>query len=124
MTDTVKSWIEERREIHRGGWNGKWSWSLNGRDLATLRATGGHVDFDLIRDDEFRGPSEVLDEIVDAHNVTVPRALSALNKVLELHKPLGYIGRDGETVWDECEHCYGSGWPCETVEAIEGAINE
>lgn len=52
------------------------------------------------------------------------RALNALEAVIELHKPLGYIGRDGETVWDECEHCHGSGWPCETVEAIEGAINE
>ena len=114
MTDTVKSWIEERRAIHREGWTGKWSWSLNDTELATLRATGGHVDFDLIRDDEFRGPSEVLDEIVDAHNVTVPRALDALNKVLELHKPLGSP--------PDCTGC-GDIWPCETVEAIEGAIS-
>ena len=118
MTDTVKSWIEERRAIHSGGWNGKWSWSLNGRELATLRATGGHVDSDLIRDDEFRGPSEVLDEIVDAHNVTVPRALSALSKVIELHVK-GYEAA-GIHWCSECE----TKWPCETVQAIEGAINE
>ena len=114
MTNTVKAWIEERRAIHRGGWTGKWSWSLNDRDLATLRATGGHVDFDLIRDDEFRGPSEVLDEIVDAHNVTVPRALDALSNVLELHKP--------DSVFGDCLRCHEQ-HPCPTVQAIEGAIS-
>ena len=119
MTDHVKSWIEERRAIHSGGWNGEWSWSLNGRDLATLRATGGYVDFDLIRDDEFRGPSEVLDEIVDAHNVTVPRALDALSKVIELHQ------RDEDGECASCVTSRGEGvpYPCETVQAIEGAIN-
>lgn len=93
MSD-AKSWIEERRAIHRDGWSGKWSWSLNDRELATLRATGSHVDFDLIRDDEFRGPSEVLDEIIDAHNVTVPRALNALEAVLEV---LDAGVRDGDS---------------------------
>lgn len=123
MTDT-KSWIEERRAIHRDGWTGKWSWSLNDRELATLRATGSHVDFDLIRDDEFRGPSEVLDEIVDAHNVTVPRALNALNKVLELH-------RRAVDIFEPSEFCAACStdqrtveWPCATVRAIEGAIND
>lgn len=124
MTDTVKAWIKERRAIHREGWSGKWSWSLNDTELATLRATGGHVDFDLIRDDEYRGPSEVLDEIVDAHNVTVPRALDALSKVLELHT---------ESKWGFCTQCMNRGehdwmqavlWPCPTVRAIEGAIKD
>ena len=131
MSD-VKAWIEERREIHRGGWNGKWSWSLNDTDLATLRATGGHVDFDLIRDDEFRGPSEVLDEIVDAHNVTVPRALSALDSVLELHVPKTRYGLDYYSGQYPCVECNMSDqeglnptpWPCPTVQAIEGAIND
>ena len=126
MSDTVKTWIEERRAIHRDGWSGKWSWSLNDRDLATLRATGGHVDFDLIRNDEFRGPSEVLDEIVDAHNVTVPRALDALEAVLKVHTPIevnhAFKGRT-----NVCEQCSEDRlytlWPCETVQAIEGAIN-
>ena len=90
MTDSIKSWIEERRDFHRNRWVERESWSEAVRDW--------HQNF--------------------------PRALDALNAVLELHKPLGYIGRDGETVWDECEHCYGSGWPCETVQAIEGAIND
>ena len=61
---------------------------------------------------------------VDDAYAEFPRALNALEQVLELHKPLGYIGRDGETVWDECEHCHGAGWPCETVEAIEGATRQ
>ena len=48
-------------------------------------------------------------------------ALNALNKVLELHKP-NEIG--------ECPHCghdsQGSAieWPCATVQAITGAIND
>ena len=29
------------------------------------------------------------------------------------HHPIGYKARDGKTVWDECETCYGQGWPCE-----------
>ena len=157
----IKSWIKERRAIHRDGWTGKWSWSLNDRDLATLRATGGHVDFDLIRDDVFRGPSEVLDEIIDAHNVTVPRTLNALEAVIELHKPVSRFTMYGyEEYWflsvedahafagepfevDEfrlCVECMRvedgaannaeeigyetSLYPCATVQAIVGAINE
>ena len=124
MSDTVKSWIEERRAIHREGWSGKWSWSLNDTERATLRATGGHVDFDLIRDDEYRGPSEVLDEIVDAHNVTVPRALNALNKVLELHRRAVDIFEPSEF----CAECSTDQrtveWPCATVRAIERAIKD
>ena len=121
MSDTVKSWIEERRAIHREGWSGKWSWSLNDTERATLRATGGHVDFDLIRDDEYRGPSEVLDEIVDAHNVTVPRALNALERVLGLHVCL----RNSASALYPTPLCTcGQNYPCLTVQAIEGAINE
>ena len=122
MSDLTE-WIKERRRIHRGGWSGTWTWSLGELDKATLTATGGHVDFDLIRDDEFRGPSEVLDEIVDAHNVATPAALTAIEKVLELHQR----GKDGKCV--ECFHMYHGDWgayrveyPCATVRAIEGAI--
>lgn len=32
------------------------------------------------------------------------------------HRPIGYIDRDGEMVWDECETCTGQGWPCETAQ--------
>lgn len=50
-----------------------------------------------------------------------PRALNALEQVLELHKP-------NET--GECPHCghdfQGNAieWPCATVQAAEGAIND
>ena len=51
---------------------------------------------------------------------SLPKALTAIRAVLELHKP-NEIG--------ECPHCghdwQGSAveWPCATVQAIEGAIN-
>ena len=81
MTDTVKSWIEERREVQR---------AARGEDDAAA--------------------------IVDAHNV-LPRALNALEQVLELHVK-GYEAA-GIHWCSECE----TKWPCETVQAIEGAIN-
>ena len=43
-----------------------------------------------------------------------PKALTAIRAVLELHKPLGSP--------PDCTGC-GDIWPCETVEAIEGAIS-
>lgn len=124
MSDLTE-WIKERRRIHRGGWRGTWIWSLGELDKATLAATGGHVDFDLIRDDEFRGPSEVLDEIVDAHNVAIPAALTAVEKVLELHTRVVTDQHiDGPTA--VCEQCSEDRmfqlWPCETVLSVQSAI--
>ena len=120
MTDTVKSWIEERRAIHTAATEGPWE-----HGVKPFRGDIGHNVSSPERVVMFGGfesasPTAEADSVavVDAHNI-FPRALNALEAVIELHKPLGYIGRDGETVWDECEHCHGSGWPCETVEAIE-----
>ena len=126
MSDTVKSWIEERRAIHAKATPGKW-------DRRECSVMGAREASDVGQgparlasmDMPYRKPRMEANAtaIVDSHNM-FHRALDALSAVIELHKPLGYIGRDGETVWDECEHCHGSGWPCETVQAIEGAINE
>ena len=48
---------------------------------------------------------------------SLPKALTAIRAVLELHYEIR----------GECAYCYAGGsnedWPCETVEAIEGAIN-
>lgn len=120
MSDTVKSWIEERRAIIHGA-------------------------REAIR------PAEA----IDLGLIDLPRALDALNAVLELHKPIFYYEHEdscmntdedhcaerhvefdlgeyycedlptGEKTCDSC--CDDEGervaYPCATVRAIEGAIN-
>lgn len=83
MTDTVKTWIEERRAM---------------------------VGFD----------GWTSDQITKAG---LPRALDALNAVLELH-------RRAVDIFEPSEFCAACStdqrtveWPCATVQAIEGAIN-
>lgn len=68
-----------------------------------------------------RVPNSTL-SISDAHN-NLPRALDALEAVLELHKPK-YLIRDGEWFPASCAVCEPWTWPCATVQAIEGAIND
>ena len=93
MTDTVKSWIEERREVQRAA----------------------------------RGESE-FDQTLDSVRM-FPRALTALEQVLELHKPEAFEDAYSMQSGFMCESCYDPGknewveWPCPTVQAIEGAIN-
>lgn len=84
MTDTVKSWIEERRAMR--GYDG---WTS--------------------------------EQIVKAG---LPRALDAIEQVLEVH-------RRAVDIFEPSEFCAAcstdqrtAGWPCATVQAIEGAINE
>lgn len=119
MTDNLRTWLDERETIHRNGWTGEWSWTLDELDRSTLRSTGP-VDFDLIRDDEFRGPSEVLEEFVDAHN-TLPKLLAGMRRVLELHS------EDEETGWcNECTegHMDYVSYPCPTIQELQEAIND
>lgn len=56
----------------------------------------------------------------------LPRALDALNAVLELHEPIS--GFEGDPSHWECKVCSDDRgpkpWPCPTVQAIEGAIND
>lgn len=133
MTDTVKSWIEERRAIHSEGTG------------VLLRNP-----YELNREYDLWG--EDAEAIADAHNM-FPRALDALQAVLEEHLRQGLYepcdpttcaldgGRDhievdfGEWVHaDErvgwaCFTCRSedgepSDWPCQTVQAIEWAIND
>lgn len=105
MTDTVKAWIQERRSIH-----------ADGTDVL-LRSS-----YELERESGIEEGTDI-DAIVDAHN-EFPKALTALSKVLELHT---------ESKWGFCTQCMERGehdwmqavlWPCPTVRAIEGAINE
>lgn len=88
MSDTVKSWIEERRAIIHGA-------------------------REAIR------PAEA----IDLGLIELPRALDALNAVLELHGPVETGVSD--QYWKEPDYCptCSEYWPCATVRAIEGAIN-
>ncbi|VEW13539.1 Uncharacterised protein [Brevibacterium casei] len=136
MTDTVKSWIEERRAIHS-----------EGTGVLLRNPYELNREYDLWDEDA--------EAIADAHNM-FPRALDALNKVLELHKPIFYYEHEdscmntdedhcaerhvefdlGEyycedlpTGEEACDSCYDDegervAYPCATVRAIEGAIND
>ena len=88
MTDTVKSWIEERRAA---------------MDEATEALTPDGCEPDFLG---------------------LPRALNALNKVLELH-------RRAVDIFEPSEFCAACStdrrtveWPCATVQAIGGAVND
>ena len=96
MTDTAKTWIEERRNRQNGPHE-----SIASLDRA----------------------------MTDAHSM-FPRALNALEQVLELHKPEAFEDAYSMQSGFMCESCYDPDknewveWPCPTVQAIEGAINE
>ena len=113
MSDTVKSWIEERREAGRG------------IPVPVTFENDNHGHALLIMDGHYAtARDESTTAIVDAHNM-FPRALNALEQVLELHKPK-YLVSGGEWIPGYCKECYSHdwAWPCATVQAIEGAINE
>ena len=57
----------------------------------------------------------------------LPRVLDALEAVLKVHTPIevNHAFKGRTNVCEQCseDRLYAL-WPCETVEAIEGAINE
>ena len=110
MTDTVKAWIEERRAIHAKATPGEWEEdAASGLGGCVYLADGSYECVADAMSTDDAGP------IVDAHN-TFPRALDALNKVLELHVK-GYETA-GASWCLECE----TRWPCDTYRAIESAL--
>lgn len=65
-------------------------------------------------------------EAIDLGLLDLPRALDALEQVLGLHEPInGFVGDPSH--W-ECSVCSDERgpkrYPCPTVQAIEGVINE
>lgn len=116
MTDMTE-WIKERRRIHNVATGGVWVHDeytgVEGivyPDTAFAEAVADCGD----RDDSAA--------IVDAHN-TLPALLTAIENMLKLHQP-EYLIRDGEWGPANCAVCEPWTWPCATVRAIEGAINE
>lgn len=107
MTD-MNDWINERRRIHNAA-------NLYGQDEVHPR---GSVDDKTIDRIEANNAFSY-----DAHN-TLPALLTAVENVLELHQPeeTGV----GDQYWKEPDYCpmCSEYYPCQTVRAIEGAINE
>lgn len=131
MSD-VNEWLKERREIHDEATEGPWEDSGGGEidqhwscptpsrevvstDVSCTSFCYGGSARGILEDEDSAA-------IVDAHN-TLPALLTAVEKVLELHQKAGQEGR-----W-LCTFCSQSlrthvMYPCPTVRAIEGAINE
>ena len=117
MSDTAKAWIEERRtysDLAAG------HWIRTGHDIY-CRDDGKEIgEWAYLSDAE---------AIVDAHN-TLPALLTAVEKVLELHKPEAFEDAYSMQSGFMCESCYDPDknewveWPCPTAQAIERAINE
>lgn len=125
MSD-AKSWIEERRATHAAATPGK-AWSNYGTPPFEVYDSTKYADGDMGEVLAETRALKVSHAITDAHNM-FPRALDAIERVLELHKPFEW-SFGFETI-RSCRACAEMGaeqdcarWPCATVQAIEGAIN-
>ena len=119
MTNTVKSWIEERRSTHE-------------KAVDVSESEWFACRYQIVAGSDMGDPDEIVGTlnakdyttaIVDAHNM-FPRAMDAIERVLELH---------AKSQWGFCTQCMETGeygwmlavqWPCATVQAIGGAIND
>lgn len=105
MTDTVKSWIREPRGIHTKAQEHPYVTPQSSTWWEALKVHG-----------EYERDAKV----------NFPAALTALEKVLELHEPRAvsfYSSARMLGAEKECVACSRE-WPCATVRAIEGEINE
>lgn len=127
MSDLTE-WLKERRTIHNAATEGPWaigSWrDRSFQHHMTIEPEAGHRTIGDVTDDH-QGNATA---IVDAHN-TLPALLTAVEKVLELHKPFEWsFGYGPVQSCTECSRLSGnegdSVWPCPTVRSIEGTINE
>lgn len=132
MVSDVNEWLKERRTIHDAGTpkaQGRWSYRVDQGDFDAPIMDGKGDYLGCSPDDGVRAgfDTEVAEHIADAHN-TLPNLLTAVENVLELHT---------ETVHGECAICFECtydgayeadysplDYPCPTVRAIEGAIDE
>ena len=125
----IKQWIEERRAIHEAATDGPWYKTPNDRILSESVQWPEGDDYDVAggfgRDGAVVEAIHDFDgnAIVDAHT-NLPRALDALNAVLELHGL--NLDFDGTPYCKGCSIPYEvtTTWPCPTIQAIEGAIDE
>lgn len=143
MSD-LSEWIKERRRIHNAATEGPWYKTPNDRILSESVQWPEGDDYDVAgglgRDGAVVEAIHDFDgnAITDAHN-TLPALLTAVENVLELHKPVErrkwWAGRwEKKTVCEECTSMVNElaeweheetevEYPCPTVQAIEGASN-
>lgn len=131
MGMNANDWIKDRRSIHGAATEGPWEWEGESNDAwpqsdNSLMAGGeaavigwGYDASGIMVDDEDATA------IADALN-NLPALLSAIEAVLELHTRI-VTDRHVTGPTAVCEQCSEDRmfalWPCETVEAIERAIN-
>lgn len=118
MTD-VKSWVEERRAIHRNRHVKRSAWSEATRDWAV----------------EFPRALDALNAVLELHcSATTYQNVSECENEDEDHKDERHTeSKDGIEIcrdltdYTACRSCQVDGepveWPCPTVQSIEGAIN-
>lgn len=125
--NTITAWIQDRRSIQAkatiGEWDKRggleWEGSLFGANGNAIGQTWGIC----WREDQ--------SAILDARN-ELPKTLTALTTILELHTPVTEYGPDYFTGQYPCEECNRSDqeglhpttWPCPTIQAIQQATTE
>lgn len=121
MTDTVKAWIEERRAIHEATTEGPWVAEYSAETGDCVIPHDAQNTREAVAVTRLFHRTADANAIADAHN-TLPRALDALNAVLELH-------RRAVDIFEPSEFCAACStdqrtveWPCPTVQAVQAAI--
>ncbi|MCD1287318.1 MULTISPECIES: hypothetical protein [unclassified Brevibacterium] len=118
----IKAWIDEHRAIHAAATEGPWGIdgpAQAGPDDSLVvypKNDGGAIAYVQPAWDDATA-------IVDAHNVTVPTALSMIEAVLELH--VLNLDFDGTPYCKGCSIPYEvtTTYPCPTVRALDGVID-
>ena len=126
MSD-AKTWVEERRAIHEAATEGPWVAEYSGETGDCVIPHDAQSTREAVAVTRLFHRTADANAIADAHN-NLPHALDALNAVRELHV------RDS-LMRDYCSECSDFGtddspvmsvveYPCPTVQAIEGALND
>lgn len=119
----IKQWIEERRAIHEAATEGPWVAEYSGETGDCVIPHDAQSTREAVAVTRLFHRTADANAIADAHT-NLPRALGALNKVLELHGL--NLDFDGTPYCKGCSIPYEvtTTWPCPTIQAIEGAIDE
>lgn len=129
-TTPITDWIAARREFEEGVTPGPWGVTYND-SLGSRETPALWTDHPDYQDDaQPIARFLVKDDLPDAQwiadaRTNYPRALAALEKVLELHHLLPGTPDCGDgccgATDDECSECLGY-WPCDTICVITEAL--
>lgn len=131
MSDTAKSWIEERRAIHAAATEGPWevgeviNWGdENDVPQVPVLSNNRAITWDDHGGEVFKPEDGAA--IVDAHN-HLPALIAMVEAVLGAHQPVEIEPSD--TICGGCSNLLPNGrymptseWPCPTVRALEAVI--